>query len=91
MYLRVLIIMLLGFVASTCVADSPTYSIVAHIVAAGSSTHASSACFGMDAVIAEPVAGFSAGGTYTLNAGFFTGAVPVADDIFSSGFEDCTP
>jgi hypothetical protein len=91
MYLRAFVTTLLGFAAATSVADSPTYSIDAHIIVAGSSAHASSSCFGMDAVIAEPVAGFSNGGEYTLDAGFSALAVPGSDDIFFSGFEDCTP
>jgi cystathionine beta-lyase family protein involved in aluminum resistance len=91
MHLRALFAALLGAVAVTCAADSPTYSIDAHIIAAGSSTQATSSCFHMDAVIAEPVAGFSAGGDFTLNAGYFAVAPPTSDDIFFDGFEDCTP
>ena len=91
MQLRAFVVTLLSVVAATCVADSPTFSIDAHIVASGSSTQANSSCFYMNAVIAEPVAGFSTGGDYALNAGFFAVASSSSDDIFFSGFEDCTP
>ena len=72
-------------------ADTSNYSIDAHIISAGTSGHASNACFGMDAVIAEPVAGFSSGGTYDLSAGFFYSTPFLNDTIFANGFEDCSP
>jgi hypothetical protein len=90
MHLRALLAALLGAVVVTCVADSPTFSIDAHVIAAGNSTQSESSCFHMNAVIAEPVAGFSTGGDFTLNAGFFAVATPGSDDIFFAGFEDCT-
>jgi hypothetical protein len=66
---RAFVIILLSFAAATSVADSPVYSIDAHIIAAGSSAHARSSCFAMDAVLAEPVAGFSAGGELSICVG----------------------
>ena len=72
-------------------ADDDVYSIDAHIIAAGASAQSMSACFRMNAVIAEPLAGFSSSTDFTLSAGFYAVAAPVSDDIFFSGFEDCTP
>jgi hypothetical protein len=72
-------------------ADTPTFSIDAHILATGASVHAQSSCFGLDAVIAEPVAGFSSGGIYDLSTGFAAVSPIVNDTIFANGFEDCTP
>ena len=91
MHIRAIIAALLGAVAVTCAADSPTYSIDAHILSTGTSVHATSACFGLDAVIAEPVAGFSSGGIFDLSTGFAAVSPPVTDMIFANGFEDCTP
>ncbi len=70
MTIRILFTVSLSAFAVVALADTPTYSIDAHIVSAGTSVHASSACFGLDATIAEPVAGFSSGGIYNLSAGF---------------------
>jgi hypothetical protein len=81
----------LSALAITSAADIPTYSIDAHVISSGTSTHASSACFGLDAVIAEPVAGFSSGGIYDLSTGFAAVSPIVNDTIFANGFEDCTP
>lgn len=72
-------------------ADNVTYAIDAHIIASGSSGQSVSSCFHMSAVVGEPVAGFSSSTDYTLNSGFFAVAPPSCDDIFFSGFEDCTP
>jgi hypothetical protein len=91
MHTRAIVAALLGAVAITCGADSPTYSIDAHIISTGTSVHATSACFGMDATIAEPVAGFSSGGIYDLAIGFAAVSPIVNDTIFANGFEDCTP
>lgn len=52
---------------------------------------ASNSCFAVDAVIAEPVAGFSSGGVYDLSMGFAAVSPIVEDTILSNGFEDCTP
>jgi hypothetical protein len=87
---RSILAAMLSAIAVPSAADIPTYSIDAHILSSGASEHASSSCFGLDAVIAEPIAGFSTGGEYALNAGFFAVAAPRSDDIFFSGFEDCT-
>lgn len=81
----------LSALAVIALADTPTYSIDAHIVSAGTSVHSSSACFGLDATIAEPVAGFSSGGVYNLSAGFAYAAPIANDNIFGNGFEDCSP
>jgi cystathionine beta-lyase family protein involved in aluminum resistance len=91
MQLRAIVAALLSAVAITCAADSPTYAIDAHIISTGTLVHAKSACFGMDAVIAEPVAGFSSGGVYDLVTGFAGVSPTVNDTIFADGFEDCTP
>ena len=80
----------LSAVTIASVADSPTYSITAHVIANGTSVHASSACFGLDATIAEPVVGFSSGGNYDLSAGFSYTAPVITDTIFANGFEDCS-
>jgi hypothetical protein len=69
----------------------PTFALDAHVIAAGSSVHAASSCFRLDAVIAEPVAGFSSSTDYGMNAGFFAVVPRTSDEIFFSGFEDCTP
>jgi hypothetical protein len=72
-------------------AGSDVYAIDAHVISAGNSVQAKSSCFRMDAVIAEPVAGFSLSTDFTLNAGFVAVAAPASDAIFFAGFEDCTP
>jgi len=41
--------------------------------------------------IGQPSPGYSDGGGYQLNAGFWIAAPPVADHIFSDGFEGATP
>jgi hypothetical protein len=69
----------------------PTFTLDAHVIAAGSSVHAASSCFRLNAVIAEPVAGYSSSTDYAMNAGFLAAVPPTSDEIFFSGFEDCTP
>jgi hypothetical protein len=91
MHTRIILATLLSAVAVTCAADNPTFSIDAHIVSTGTSAHARSACFGLDATIAEAVAGFSSGGIYDLSTGFAAVSPIVNDTIFANGFEDCTP
>ena len=91
MHIRTIVAGMLGAVAISCAADSPTFLIDAHIISTGSSTHASNGCFAMDAVIAEPVAGFSSGGVYDLSTGFAAVSPIVNDTIFANSFEDCTP
>ena len=71
-------------------ADSDFYSLDAHIITAGSSAQARSSCFRVDALIAEPLAGFSSSIDFTLSAGFVAARVAPSDAIFFSGFEDCT-
>lgn len=88
---RSILAALLSAIAVTSAADIPTYSIDAHIISTGTSIHASNSCFGLDAVIAEPVAGFSSGGVYDLSAGFAYSSPIVNDSIFANNFEDCTP
>ena len=93
MHLRLVVgfvFLLPALVASS--ADTAVYSIDSHILAAGSPVHSASSCFGLDAVIAEPVAGFSSGGQYALSAGISYVVASLANDsLFASGFEDCTP
>ena len=90
MRLRIAVLALLSFVALTSRAGGPVYSISGQI-SNGSSVHASSACFGLDGVIAEPVADTSTGGVYVLGAGFNYTSPIAHDSIFRSGFEDCSP
>ena len=80
----------LGISAAPAIAENG-YSITAHILASGNSAQAASPCFRMNAVVGEPVAGYSSSIDYTLNAGFFAVVAPSSDGIFSSSFEDCTP
>jgi hypothetical protein len=88
---RTLLASVLGAIALTSSADVPTYSIDGHVISSGALSRASNACFALEAIIAEPVAGFSSGGTYDLRAGF-ANATPTADDtIFANNFEDCAP
>lgn len=91
MHTRIILAALLSAVAVTCAADNPVFAIDAHIISAGTSMHAKSACFGIDAVIAEPVAGFSSGGVYNLSTGFAAVSPVINDTIFANGFEDCIP
>jgi hypothetical protein len=89
MQFRVAVLIMLSVVALASQAANPVYSISGQL-SSGSSVHASSACFGLDAVIAEPVADSSSGGGYVLGAGVnYTSPNPI-DSIFRSGFEDCT-
>lgn len=81
---------LLSSLALTSRATAPVYSISGHIVVAGASVHAASACFGLDAVIGEPVVDASAGSGYALDIGFNYLAPPLVDSIFRGSFEDCT-
>jgi hypothetical protein len=69
----------------------PVYSIDAHVVGAGASARAGSACFRLRATIAEPVAGFASSADYVIAGGFRATPRGVGDDIFFSGFEDCAP
>ena len=70
-----------------------TYTIDAHVIAAGSAVRAGGGCLRLHAAtIAEPVAGYSTSAHYTLSAGFrATPKVLETDDLFSSGFESCSP
>jgi hypothetical protein len=91
MHTRTLVATLLSAVAIKCAADNTTFSIDAHIISAGTSAHAKSVCYGLDATIAEPVAGFSSGGVYELVTGFAAASPIINDTIFANSFEDCTP
>jgi hypothetical protein len=73
-------------------AGADIYSIDAHVLSAGTSKLSGNTCFRLHATIAEPVAGYSSSTNYSMSAGF--GAVTQSaarDDVFFSGFEDCTP
>lgn len=89
MTIRLLLGALLCAIVAPLPAGTPTYAIDAHVVGAGSSVRASSACFALNAVIAEPVAGFSTGGVYTMRAGFDGPRRLPNDTLFAAGFEDC--
>ena len=80
----------LGIATFSIAADTDSYSIDAHIIAAGNSP-ASNSCFRLRAVIGEPVAGFSSSADFTISAGFLSLAAPKSDDIFFNSFEECTP
>ena len=71
-------------------AASQTFSIDAHVIAAGTSVRSGSACARLRATIAEPVAGYSSSVDYVMVAGFrATTASTTPDDIFFSSFEVC--
>jgi hypothetical protein len=85
---------LAGLLACACVAVTaadPVYSVDAHVVGAGASARADSACFRLRATIAEPVAGFASSADYVIAGGFRATPRGAGDDIFFSGFEDCAP
>jgi hypothetical protein len=71
-------------------AVGPTYTIDAHILSTGTSVRALSSCYRLDAVIAEPAAGFSSGGAYDLSTGFSYNAALPNDNLFGNSFEDCS-
>ena len=77
--------------AISSIADTPIYSISAHIISNGSSVHSASNCYRLDAVIAEPIVGASKSDSFVLTAGFGYIAAPASDSIFANGFEDCSP
>lgn len=87
---RITLAVALSAVAAVSVADSPTYSITAHIIDNGTSVHATSSCFRLEGTIAEPVAGFSTGGGYDVSAGFSNTSPAITDTIFGNAFEDCS-
>jgi hypothetical protein len=81
-----------GLLACACGAlhaSGQTYSIDAHVVAAGSSMRSGSTCFRMRATISEPVGGYSSSANYSLAAGFRAANPGAGDDIHFSGFENC--
>jgi hypothetical protein len=84
------LVVVLSALTGASVAVTPSYSITAHIVSTGASVHAASVCFGLDAVIAEPIAGFSSSGTYNLSVGFGHAVPTISDTIFANRFEDCS-
>jgi len=90
MYVRVALLTAISAIVHSSNAVSPSYSMTSHIISNGSSAHLSSACFRLDAVIAEPVAGISTSADYTLSAGFHAAAPGHNDGIFFSAFEDCS-
>lgn len=66
------------------------YEIDGHVLSAGTSVQSSNSCYRLDAVIGQPVAGFSSNSTYALGAGFLATSPPT-DNIFANSFEECTP
>ena len=87
---RYCIALVLNLIALRTDAGTSAYSIDAHIVSAGTSRRASSNCYSLDAVVAEPIAGFSSGGNYGLSSGFLAIDNAATDSIFADHFEDCT-
>jgi hypothetical protein len=79
-----------GIAVLSAVAGSESYAINQHVISAGSSMSATSSCFHMNAVVGEPVAGFSSSTDYTLSTGFLPPGPHAGDDIFFAGFEECT-
>jgi|GEM_PF-2955652 len=90
MYVRFAVLTAISAIVHSSNAVSPSYSMTSHIISNGSSAHLSNACFRLDAVIAEPVAGISTSADYTLSAGFHAAAPARNDGIFFSAFEDCS-
>lgn len=71
-------------------ASGQGFSIDAHVLASGTAANSGSACFRMQATIAEPAPGYSSSVNFSLWAGFRAlTADAVRDDIFFSGFEAC--
>jgi hypothetical protein len=67
-----------------------TYSIDAHIFAAGSAVQSSNACYRLHATLAEPAVGYATNPGYALSTGFRAIAQTLArDDLFFSSFEAC--
>ena len=66
------------------------YEIDGHVLSTGTSVQSSNSCYRLDAVIGEPVAGFSSNAIYAISAGFLATSPPT-DNIFANSFEDCTP
>lgn len=89
--IRSLFAVLLGVVAFHSAAFATIYAIDAHLISAGAPPRSSSNCFTLDAMIGEPVVGFSSGGTYGLSGGFLAAASVSSDVIFANHFEDCSP
>jgi hypothetical protein len=90
MYVRVALLTAISAIVHSSNAVSPSYSMTSHIISNGSSAHLSNACFRLDAVIAEPVAGISTSADYTLSAGLRAVAPSNNDGVFFSAFEDCS-
>jgi hypothetical protein len=88
--IRLLAASLCSALGAAGAANSQTYSIDAHVVAAGTSVRSGNACVRLRATVAEPVAGYSSSVGYAMAAGFrplTSSATP--DDIFFSRFEVC--
>ena len=89
-YIRVALLTAMSAIVPSSNAVDPSYSITSHIVSNGSSAHLSSACFRLEAVIAEPVTGISTSADYALTTGFHAVGPDNNDGIFFSAFEDCS-
>lgn len=73
--------------------DAPQshFEIVAQAITAGSPVRSQSACFGMTAAIAQPVAGTSWSAHFVLKGGIMAPRATQRDAIFLNSFEDCAP
>ena len=91
MRLRLLAALAAALLSTSIHAVAPTYSLGAHVVAAGTSVKSSGRCFRLVATIGERMTGYSASAGYSVSAGLRAQATGPADDIYFSGFEDCTP
>lgn len=80
-----------GAAASWAVASNPTFSLDAHVISAGTPVHSASACYRLEAVIGEPVAGYSHSATYSMDAGLLDAQPGPFDSLFADSFEDCPP
>jgi hypothetical protein len=83
--------LLIGVSGLLCASAQATFSIDAHVVAAGSSAQSTNPCFRLNATVGEPADGYMSSGTLSLNGGFRAIAAngTPSDEIFFTSFEAC--